>query len=128
VAADRNTSSGNFFRGRTDGVEENQQLEVDTMAVSLARTHHLGQVYSPFSGQPADGDDGPNEGDPTLLFVSYGGEFAYVSDRLKALVDVVAENVDMADLTDVLTIDGGLILEVDTDWNGVNHYGFAPHS
>jgi hypothetical protein len=33
---------------------------------------------------------------------------------------------DPLDLAEGLQIDGGLVLIVDTDWSGVNYYGFAP--
>ena len=54
------------------------------------------------------------------------GDYAYVSERLQNLVDEDVEGIDIETLYSVLTIDGGLILEVDNDWNGVNFYGFAP--
>ena len=54
--------------------------EEQIMAVAYAKIHYLDQIYSPFSGLPADGESGPNESDPTLLFVYYGnaGDFAYI--------------------------------------------------
>lgn len=97
------------------------------MPVAHARIHYLGQVYSPFSGLPADGDGGPNKADSTLLFVYYGdaGDFAYIAQRIRNdLTD--AEGTDPESLATALNIDGGIILEVDTDWNGINWYGFAP--
>jgi len=98
------------------------------MSLPTARIHCLEQVFSPFSGLPADGEGGPNEKDPTLLFVYYGnaGDYAYISNRLQNLVDGNVESIDIGMLHSALSIDGGLILEVDTDWNGVNFYGFAP--
>ena len=49
----------------------------------------------------------------------------------KALPDELAElDVDLdlepTERAEALRIDGGLIMVVDTDWNGVNYYGFAP--
>jgi hypothetical protein len=92
---------------------------------NLAKTTYSGQVHSPFSGFPSDGDDGPNQDDGTLLFVYYGDAdlFAYISDRLGGAT------VDDASLDDVLGAElpaGCIVLEVDTEWNGVNFYGFAP--
>ena len=98
------------------------------MAVPIVKIHYTGQVYSPFSGEPADGETGPNETDASVLFVYYGnaGEFAYVSDRMKTLTDLDREQLDIEALHGAITINGGVIMEVDNDWNGVNHYGFAP--
>jgi hypothetical protein len=45
------------------------------------------------------------------------------------LLDVLDDDVDETDPLDLvegLQIDGGLVLIVDTDWSGVNYYGFAP--
>jgi hypothetical protein len=45
------------------------------------------------------------------------------------LLDVLDDDVDETDALDLaqgLQIDGGLVLIVDTDWSGVNYYGFAP--
>lgn len=100
------------------------------MALPVARISHLGRIFSPFSGLPIDGKDmdGPNIQDPTLLFVYYAnaGMHAYVSQRLMNLSDVDVENTDIDELAGLLSVGGGLILEVDTDWNGLNYYGFAP--
>ena len=100
------------------------------MSLPIARVRRLEQIFSPFSGLPADGKDGPNENDPTLLFVYYGntGEYAYVSKRLQGSMEGNIEDVDIKELHSTLSIDGGHVFEVDTDWNGVNYYGFAPES
>jgi hypothetical protein len=74
------------------------------------------------------------EDDPTLLFTYYGNASIYglINPRLsKALPDELAElDVDLelepTELAEALRIDGGLIMVVDTDWNGINYYGFAP--
>jgi|SRR6185312_4917410 len=89
---------------------------------------YLGTVYSPFSGLPADSEDGPNEADSTLLFVYYGdaGEWAYISPRLANDLPEDADEVGAVDLAETLQIEGGLLMVVDTDWNGINYYGFAP--
>jgi len=42
------------------------------MPLPAIDVHYLGTVYSPFSGQAADTEDGANTGDPTLLFIYYG--------------------------------------------------------
>lgn len=98
------------------------------MAIPVAKIHYLGQIFSPFSGLPAESDDGPNEGDPTLLCVYYGdaSEFGYVSDRLQELSGVDFDTVEVEELSASLTVDGGIVLEVDTEWNGLNYYFFAP--
>jgi hypothetical protein len=98
------------------------------MSLPTARIHCPDQIFSPFSGLPTDGEDGPNEKDSTLLFVYYGnaGDYAYISKRLQNLLDGNIESIAIETLHSVLSVDGGLILEVDTDWNGVNFYGFAP--
>ncbi len=97
------------------------------MALPVSKLHYLGQIYSPFSGLPADGEDGPNEGDPTLLFIYYGNAsmFGYVSKRVQDAVSDV-EDIDIDELPGILSVDGGVVFEVDTDWNGINYYGFAP--
>jgi hypothetical protein len=86
-------------------------------------------VFSPFSGQAADGDQGPNETDPTLLFVYYGdiGDYAYKSDAVEKLIEQLDENETGPDeLVKHLHIANAFALEVDSGWNGVNVYGFAP--
>ena len=63
-----------------------------------------------------------------MLFVFYGyaETYAYVSARLQNVGDGDVEEIKIEELSSTLSVDGGLILEVDTDWNGVNYYGFAP--
>ena len=97
------------------------------MPVPVIRIHCHDQIYSPFSGQPADGKDGPNKKDPTLLFVYYGndGIYAHVSERLKYSLTEDIEYLDAEDIHKSIEIDGGLVMEVETD-NGINYYGFAP--
>jgi hypothetical protein len=94
----------------------------------IIRIHYLGQIFSPFSGHPSDGENGPSVEDASLLFVFHGdaGIFAYVSDRIQALLLDDIETLGVEGLANLLEIDGGLILKVDTDWNGINYYGFAP--
>jgi hypothetical protein len=96
----------------------------------IARVHHLGQIFSPFSGHPSDGENGPNVEDASLLFVFYGdaSSFAFVSVRIQELIHADVASLEIKDLANLLEIEGGLILEVDTDWNGINYYGFAPTS
>jgi len=53
----------------------------------------------------------------------------YISPRVAAQVPENvgdAEDLDPKELAALLGIDGGIVLVVDTDWNGVNYYGFAP--
>lgn len=99
------------------------------MPLSTTQFRFLGQVHSPFSGLPAElNDEGPNEADPTLLFVYYGmvGEWDYVSPRFPSELTRFIDNMEPADVAESLEIDGAIMLVVDTDWNGINYYGFAP--
>jgi hypothetical protein len=99
-----------------------------TMALPTAQFRYLEAIYSPLSGLPAEVEDEPNEDDPTLLFAYYGdaGLYAYTSPRLLDVLDDDGEETDPLNLVEGLQIDGGLVLIVDTDWSGVNYYGFAP--
>jgi hypothetical protein len=87
-------------------------------------------IYSPFSGLAADIEGEINEKDPTLLFIYYGntGDYAYVSERIKGLIQDDIESVDVETLPSMISIDGGFVLRIDADWNGVNYIGFAPAS
>ena len=98
------------------------------MALSVGRIKSENQIYSPFSGLPAHGEDGPNEEDPTLLFVYYGdaGLYGYVSEHLQSIIGNDVEETLVEDMHSVVSDDGGFILEVDAGWNGVNTYGFKP--
>lgn len=100
------------------------------MPLPLVQVHCLTQIFSPFSGLPADGDKGPNQQDDTLLFVYYGDatQFAYVSSAVLDAVKADPDELEVEDLQEALSMKGGFIMEVDTDWNGVNYYGFAPKS
>ena len=97
------------------------------MPIPVVRIHCRDQIFSPFSGQAADGKNGPNKTDPTLLFVYYGGDgiYAHASERLRYSLTEDIEYLDAEDIHKSIEIDGGLVLEVETD-NGVNYYGFAP--
>lgn len=97
------------------------------MPIPIARVHCRDQIFSPYSGLPADGKDGPNKKDPTLLFVYHGdvGFYAYVSERLKYSLNEDIQYLEPENLHASIDIDGGLILEVETD-SAVNYYGFAP--
>lgn len=101
------------------------------MEIPLIETASKHQIFSPFSGQAADGEDGPNDKDPTLLFVYYGDAslYAYVADSiLRKLGCDHADSVEDSPeaIAARLDVSGGLALKVDTGWNGVNVYGFAP--
>ncbi len=98
------------------------------MPIPIVRVHCRDQIFSPYSGLPADGKDGPNKKDITLLFVYYSdpGIYAYVSQRFRYSLNEDIEYLDAENLHTSTDIDGGLILEVETDRNGVNYYGFAP--
>ena len=99
------------------------------MTIPLVEIRYLGDyIYSPFSGLPAVTEDGENEDDPTLLFTYYGNAslYGYVSRRLQDMLSQDVEDIDVSKLHSLLTVEGGMILEVDSDFNGVNYYGFAP--
>lgn len=101
------------------------------MALPAIHVHHLDTVYSPFSGQPADTDEGPNTADPSLLFVYYGDAsvWGHISRRVIEQApngEGDPEDFDPHELAAKLEFDGAMIMVVDTDWNGVNYYGFAP--
>ena len=98
------------------------------MPIPVARVHCRDQIYSPFSGQPADHKGVPNKKDPTLLFVYYGdpGIYTYSSQRLRNEMNEDIEYLDAEAIHNHIDIEGGLILEVITDMDGANYYGFAP--
>ena len=97
------------------------------MPVPVARVHCLDPIFSPFSGEPAQTEDGPNNEDSTLLFIYHGdsGFYTYVSERLKYAMNEDIEYLEPENLHAAIDIDGGLILEVEVDIT-VNYYGFAP--
>jgi hypothetical protein len=97
------------------------------MPIPIARVHCRDQIFSPYSGLPAESKDGPNKKDPTLLFIYYGntGIYAYASQRLKYSLNDDIEYLEPENLHASIDIDGGIIIEVETD-NGINYYGFAP--
>ena len=102
------------------------------MAMDIVRTETEEQVYSPFTGQPAEGLDGPNTSDPSLLFIHYGnsGEYAYIADRVREAVAGAGvrnvEDLDPRKLAARIDVPGGFVLKIDGAWNGVNSYEFAP--
>ena len=98
------------------------------MPLPTVKFAYLETIHSPFSGLPAEVDDEPNQKDPTLLFAYHGdaGLYAYISPRLLDVLEDDGEETDPLELAHGLQIDGGLIFIVDTDWNGLNYYGFAP--
>lgn len=99
------------------------------MSLPTIEFRYLDQIHSPFSGIPAGLDDeGVSHEDPTLLFVYCGGvcEWAYVSPRLPSEVTRFIDNLEINEVAESLEIDGGILLVVDTDWNGIDYYAFAP--
>jgi len=90
------------------------------------------QIYSPFSGQPADGEDGPNERDTTLLFIFYGdaGEYAYISEQFRREANIKGigeiDEVEPETLAKQVPIENSMLLKVNAAWNGINWYCFAP--
>jgi hypothetical protein len=98
------------------------------MPLPIIEFSYIGTVHSPFSGLPADSEDGPNETDPTLLFTYYGdaSEYGFISPRLGNGLAERAEDLEPIDLAEALQVEGGIVMVVDCEWNGVNYYGFAP--
>jgi len=96
------------------------------------RDEEESEIYSPYTDQIVVDKDGEiNEGEGSLLFVYYGmaGGYAYISEKLKELIDEDIENIDIEGLTSKITINEGTLLEVDCGWNGINYYGFVnPYS
>jgi hypothetical protein len=89
------------------------------------------KIYSPFSGQPVYSEETgeTNIQDSTLLFVYYGnsGDYDYISDKvIKLIPDIDVIKINVEDLPELLSIDGGFMMVVDSGWNGINYYGFAP--
>lgn len=107
------------------------------MAITKVSVKYVGQsVFSPFTGAVADGPDGPNENDPSLLFVHYGnaGLYAYISktviDHLHGEDTADIEGLTPDELIDQLSLPNAFALEVDTSRDGTKYYGFAafePH-
>ena len=97
------------------------------MPVPVARVHCRDLIFSPFSGEPAEVKSGPNKSDATLLFIYHGdpGFYAFVSERLKYAMNEDIEYLEPENLHAAIDIDGGVILEVETD-SAINYYGFAP--
>lgn len=77
------------------------------MPLSTVNLRYVGQVHSPFSGLPAElNDEGPNQADPTLLFVYYGmvGEWGYVSPRSPSELTRFVDNLEPAERRQLLRI------------------------
>lgn len=99
------------------------------MSLPTIKFRYLDQIHSPFSGIPAGLDDeGVNHEDPTLLFVYCGGvrTWAYVSSRFPSELTRVIDNLEIDEVAESLEIDGAVLFVVDTDWNGIDYYAFAP--
>jgi hypothetical protein len=96
------------------------------------RTTYEGPIYSPFSGQPAEDEEGPNFEDETLQWIYCGdaGSSPHVGSAVLMALGVGDES-EASDLGVEVMLKaakkaGCLILEVDMGWNGVNLYGFRP--
>ena len=99
------------------------------MSLPAVQFKYLDQIHSPFSGIPAGLDDeGVNHEDPTLLFVYCGdvSEWSYVSPRLPSEFTRFIDNLEVDEVAESLDVDGAILLVVDTDWNGIDYYAFAP--
>lgn len=55
-----------------------------------------------------------------------GSAWAYVSPRFPAELTRFIDNLEPDEVAESLDIDGGIVLVVDTDWNGIDYYAFAP--
>ncbi len=99
------------------------------MSLPVIEFRYLAQIHSPFSGIPAGTDDeGLDYEDPTLLFVysGMGSAWAHVSPRFPTELTRFIDNLEPDEVAESLEIDGGIVLVVDTDWNGIDYYAFAP--
>ena len=99
------------------------------MSIPSVRVSATGEIYSPFSGLAVDGETVDQGNDATVLFVYFGGApvWGYVSHRVTALLggkDV--EELAPQEVSAQLSLTGAFVLEVDSGWNGVNYYCFAP--
>ena len=92
------------------------------------------QMTCPITGEVVYGPDGVRDV-PSLLFVHIGDadSYLYISARLVTLllacgVDCDSEEIPIspAEVAEVLDLEGAQMLCVDSGWNGVNCYGFAP--
>jgi len=102
------------------------------MTIGMIKTKYVGEsIFSPYTGEAIDGPNGPNESDPSLLFIYYGdaGVYAYISKATKKNLEskgiVDAEELEPKDLIANLDIETAFSLEVDSGWNGINYYGFV---
>ncbi len=99
------------------------------MPLPLVAIEYQGEsVFSPFTGQRIDLDQDLDK-DGSVLFVHLGnvGDFAYVSNRVRvALGERTPEDLTPEELCRAIDISGGLVIEVDAGWNGVNTFAFAP--
>jgi hypothetical protein len=88
------------------------------------------QIHSPFSGVVADGEELGS--DDTLLFVHYGdaGEYGHLSERAKQAAAAAglsdSEGLSPEEVLAAIDVPGAFALRIDTGWNGVNMYAFAP--
>jgi hypothetical protein len=98
------------------------------MPIASIAIDYEGIIHSPFSGLPADTDDGPNETDPTLLFTYYGdgGSYGFLSLRLANRLPADVDDLEPLDLAEKLQFENLIVLVVNAGWSGVNYYGFAP--
>lgn len=99
------------------------------MALPAVEFRYLDQIHSPFSGIPAGLDDeGVDHEDPTLLFVysGMGSAWSYVSPRFPNELTRFIDNLEADEVAESLEVDGAIMFIVDTDWNGIDYYAFAP--
>lgn len=99
------------------------------MPVASVRFAYEGTIHSPFTGQPADFEEGgPNENDPSLIFTYHGdgGAYGHVSPRLADRMPEDWEELEPLELAEKLQLESLLVFEVDAGWNGVSYYGYAP--
>ena len=98
------------------------------MELPTIQTRTEGPIYSPFSGQLAETEDGPNEKDPTLLFVHHGNAdlFGYVKPEILEQLGAKMDELSLEEFSERFFRDGAFVIEVDAGWNGINSYGFVP--
>lgn len=98
------------------------------MPVASVSFTYEGTIHSPFSGLPADTDDGPNGADPTLVFTYHGdgGSYGLLAARLADRFPDDVEELEPLELAEQLQLENLIVLIVDAGWNGISYYGYAP--
>ena len=85
-------------------------------------------LFSPYSGKSVIIEDEINESDKTLAFVYYGmiGDFAYVSEDFSLIAEGLDAGSRFEEFISSLDVENLIVIKVDSEWNGVNYFGFIP--